>query len=149
LWRRDHGGTVNAMTDMEIVDRYVALWNEPDPSRRRAAVHDLWAADAVHLLTPPKEIADGAADVGFPDLVLEARGHAALERRVTRAHDEFVAPGRFAFRSRGDAERLRDLVKFRWEMVDRDGGEVAGVGLSILVLGPDGRIAGDYQFIES
>lgn len=33
-------------------------------------------------------------------------------------------------------------------MVARDGGEVAGVGLEILMLGPDGRIVGDYQFIE-
>jgi hypothetical protein len=28
-------------------------------------------------------------------------------------------------------------------------GEVAGVGLAILVLTPDGRIRLDYQFIES
>jgi hypothetical protein len=142
-------GTVIAMTELEIVDRYVAVWNETDPSRRAGIVRTLWTDDAVHLLQPPKEIADGAASVGFFDLVLEARGHAALDRRVTRAHQEFVGDGHFTFRSRGDAERLRNVVKFRWEMVDRDTGEVAGVGLQFLVLGPDGRITDDYQFIES
>jgi hypothetical protein len=33
-------------------------------------------------------------------------------------------------------------------MVTRDGGEVAGVGLEILVLDADRRIMRDYQFIE-
>jgi hypothetical protein len=33
------------------------------------------------------------------------------------------------------------VVKFRWEMVPRDGGAPAGSGLEILVLGADGRIA--------
>jgi hypothetical protein len=33
-------------------------------------------------------------------------------------------------------------------MVPRDGAEVVGVGLEILVLGPDGRIVSDYQFID-
>jgi len=41
------------------------------------------------------------------------------------------------------------VVKFNWEMVPADGGETAAVGLEILVLGPDGRIEADYQFIES
>lgn len=56
--------------------------------------------------------------------------------------------GTFVFRSRGNTDRLHDVVKFNWEMAPRDGGEVAGVGLEILMLGPDGRIVSDYQFIE-
>ncbi|MEU7869240.1 hypothetical protein [Dactylosporangium sp. NPDC049140] len=133
---------------MDIIDRYVALWNEPDPNRRREAVRELWARDAVHVLQPPAELRAVAAGLGFDRPVLEARGHEALERRVTRAYEEFVAPGAFAFRARGDGERLRDVVKFRWEMVPTAGGDVAGVGLEVLLLDPDGRIAADYQFIE-
>jgi hypothetical protein len=69
---------------------------------------------------------------------LEARGHDGLEARVARAHQEFVADGGYVFRPSGDAERLRDVVKFRWEMVPAAGGEVAGVGLEILLeRGPD------------
>ncbi|NEC66618.1 hypothetical protein [Streptomyces sp. SID9727] len=132
----------------ELTDRYVAVWNEPDAERRRAAVRALWSADAVHVLQPPKEIREAAEGLGFDRLLLEARGHEALDFRVTRAHEEFVAPGTFVFRSRGDAGRLHDLVKFHWEMAPRDGGEAAGVGLEILVLGADGRIVSDYQFIE-
>jgi hypothetical protein len=67
---------------------------------------------------------------------------------VTRAYEQFVAPGTFVFRSRGDADRLHDVVKFHGEMVPRAGGDMAGIGLEILVLGADGRIVSDYQFIE-
>ncbi|MGW2474553.1 hypothetical protein [Streptomyces sp. NPDC001665] len=132
----------------ELTDRYVAVWNEPDAERRRAAVRELWSADAVHVLRPPQEIREAAEGLGFDRLLLEARGHDALDFRVTRAYEEFVAPGTFVFRSRGDADRLHDVVKFTWQMAPRGGGEAAGVGLEVLVLGPDGRIVNDYQFIE-
>ncbi|MEV0633147.1 hypothetical protein ACI2LC_37340 [Nonomuraea wenchangensis] len=139
------------MADIDIhdlTDRYVAVWNEPDAERRRTAIGELWSADAVHVLQPPKEMLRTAEGLGFDGLFLEARGHHALEFRVTRAHEEFVAPGTFVFRSRGNTDRLHNVVKFNWEMAPRDGGEVAGVGLEILILGPDGRIVSDYQFIE-
>ncbi|QXE38836.1 hypothetical protein KQY30_02005 [Streptomyces sp. GMY02] len=124
------------------------MWNEPDAGRRRAAIQELWCADAVHVLQPPEEILRTAQGLGFDRLVLEARGHRALEFRVTRAYEEFVAPGTFVFRSRGNTDRLHDIVKFNWEMVPRDGGEAVGVGLEILVLDAEGRIVSDYQFIE-
>ncbi|MGW1180637.1 hypothetical protein ACWD7Y_11285 [Streptomyces drozdowiczii] len=139
------------MADIDIqdlTDRYVAVWNEPDAERRRAAVRELWSADAVHVLQPPQEILDAAEGLGFDRLLLEARGHHALDFRVSRAHEEFVASGAFVFRSRGNAGRLHDIVKFNWEMAPRDGGEAAGVGLEVLVLGSDGLIVSDYQFIE-
>ncbi|MGW9193545.1 hypothetical protein [Micromonospora chersina] len=132
----------------DLTDRYAAVWGEPDPGRRRAAIRELWSADAVHVLQPPQEMRQAAEGLGFDRLVLEARGHDALELRVARAYEEFVAPGTFVFRSRGDAERLHDVVKFHWEMAPRAGGDVAGVGLEILILGADGRIVRDYQFIE-
>ncbi|MGW0089157.1 hypothetical protein ACWDWS_09125 [Streptomyces sp. NPDC003328] len=132
----------------QFTDRYVAVWNEPDAERRRAEVHELWSADAVHVVRPPEEILRTAEGLGFDRLVLQARGHRALEFRVSRAYEEFVAPGAFVFRSRGNADRLRNMVKFGWEMVPREGGAAASAGLEILVLGPDGRIVSDYQFIE-
>jgi hypothetical protein len=71
-----------------------------------------------------------------------------LEVRVTRAYEEFIAPGEFAFRARDNASRLGNAVKFTWEMVPTNGGEAAGVGLEILILDDDGRIRIDHQFIE-
>lgn len=133
----------------ELADRYVALWNEPDPDRRRQLIAELWTEDGVHILQPPQEIREIAARPGIGlSATLEARGHAALEARATSAYEEFVAPGAFSFRRRDNVERVADVVKFSWEMISTDG-EVAGLGLEFLVLGPDGRIRRDYQFIES
>jgi hypothetical protein len=53
------------------------------------------------------------------------------------------------FRGCDDAERLRDVVKFRWKMVSTKDGSVAGIGLEFLVIDADGRICSGYQFIES
>lgn len=132
----------------ELAGRYVALWNEADPLRRRAAIANLWIEDGVHILQPPQEVREIAARRGIGLTArLEARGHAALEARVTSAFEEFVAPGEFSFRRRDSATCLDDVVKFRWEMVSRDG-DVAGTGLEFLVVAPDGRIRRDYQFIE-
>lgn len=132
----------------ELVSRYVAAWNEPDAGLRRSAIHSLWAEDGAHILQPPQEIRKVATALGFPDVTLEARGHDALEVRVGRAYQEFVAPGEFTFKQRGSAERLHNIVKFSWEMMPSSGGEAAGAGLEILVLDTSGRIKADYQFIE-
>jgi hypothetical protein len=29
----------------EVIDKYIASWNETDPERRLALISDLWAAD--------------------------------------------------------------------------------------------------------
>lgn len=137
------------ITPRELVRRYVAAWNEPDAGRRRQAIAGLWAEDGAHILQPPLEVSQAAAALGFPDATLVARGHDALEFRVTRSYEEFIAPGKYAFRPRDNARRLGDVVKFNWEMVATDGGEVAAVGLEVFVLGADGRIMADYQFIEA
>lgn len=134
-------------TANDLADRYVALWNEPDAERRRAAIAGLWTEDGVQLLQPPLEVHANAARPGIGlAATFEARGHAALETRVTSAHDEFIARQGNAFRRRENVERVADAVKFHWEMVSPDG-DVVGVGLEFLVLAADARIRCDYMFI--
>jgi hypothetical protein len=139
---------ITTIDPRELVGRYVAVWIEPDAEARRTAIRELWAEDGAHVLQPPLEIQKVAAGIGFTSAALEARGHDELEVRVTRAYQDFVAPGEFTFRPRDNVDRLRNVVKFNWEMVPIAGGEAAATGLEILVLGEDGRIMTDYQFIE-
>ena len=70
----------------ELADRYVALWNEPDPDLRRELIEVLWSEDGSHILQPPDEMREAAArpGLGMP-VTLEAKGHAELEAR-RRAH---------------------------------------------------------------
>lgn len=132
----------------DLANRYLAVWNEPDADARRQAVEELWTEDGVHLLEPPEEIVKRATEIGVT-ATLEARGHAELFTRVTRAYDEFVAPGQYEFVRHGDAAALRDLVKLRWAMVPAGGGEALAIGIDLIHLGPDGRIVSDYQFVEA
>jgi hypothetical protein len=79
----------------ELADRYVNLWNEPDAARRRQLIVELWTEDGAHLLQPPQEMCELAARPGIGLTAgLDARGHAALEARVTSAYEEFVAQER-------------------------------------------------------
>src|SRR6478752_6177529 len=118
------------MDDTELGERYVALWNEPDPAIRREWVRTLWREDGRHLLQAPVEIRERADALGFPKAKLEVRGHEALEFRVGRAFAEFVAPGDFRFRGRGAPVRVGEALKLQWEMIDR-AGTVVGAGTEL------------------
>ena len=58
------------MTDPnELADRYVAIWNEPDPERRHAAVKQLWSDAGMQILQPPQEIRDVAATLAMSPIL--------------------------------------------------------------------------------
>lgn len=115
-----------------LVDRYVAVWNEMDPVKRRTAIAELWTPEGAHFVR-----------------TLEARGYDALETRITGSHEKNVRDGGYRFRAALGAQSLRDVVTFRWEMVPAGGGDVEATGFEVLVLDDGGRILRDYQFIES
>ncbi|MFI5377205.1 MAG: nuclear transport factor 2 family protein [Candidatus Rokuibacteriota bacterium] len=121
------------MTSVEnLVSRYVAVWNEADPSRRRQAIASLWTEDGAHF-TPS----------------LEARGYEAIETRITGAHDRFVRTEGYVFSAVHTGAGHHDAVTFSWEMRPAGGGTVAACGFHFFVLGDDGRIRRDYQFVEA
>jgi hypothetical protein len=133
----------------QLADRYVALWNEPDAAVRRSLLRELWAPNGAQVLVdPPQEVREAAARLRFPIPPLEVHGYEALEARVTRAYETFVAAGDYVFESRDDAAHLLDnVVTLGWVMVPATGGEPAGGGVDVLALDPDGRIRTDYLFI--
>ncbi|MBO0878895.1 MAG: hypothetical protein J2P17_00605 [Mycobacterium sp.] len=137
---------MNSLDPESLAQHYVAVWTEPDPGHRRKAIEQLWTEDGGHVLHPPVEIRDAAAALGFVHPTLEARGYDELEARVTRAYDQFVAPGEYTFRVREQPVRLHDVVTFRWEMVPVGGGEAVAGGLDVFVLDDAGRVRNDFQF---
>ena len=131
-----------------LADRHVSLWNEPDPERRRRLIAGLWTEDGSQILQPPEEIREIAASPGIGmAATLEARGHAELEARAATSYGQWVDSNGLSFRRRDDVYRLGEVVKFHWEAVSPSG-EVAAVGLDVLILAADGRIRCDYTFIE-
>jgi hypothetical protein len=121
--------TINAQ---QLAERYVAVWNEPNPAARRDAIAQLWLPDGAHYVT-----------------TREARGYAALEQRIIGSHDKNVRDAGFMFRAVKNAQALREVVTFNWEMIRPPTNEVLAVGLEFLQVDADGRIVTDFQFIVS
>jgi hypothetical protein len=115
-----------------LAERFVSVWNERDPERRRATVRDLWATDGRHLM--------GAQDV---------RGHEALEARVAASNQHNVVEKDYLFRPPTAIQSLPGVIKFRWDMARRDTDEIVSNGIGLLVVDDQGRIRCDYLFAES
>ncbi|ABW15118.1 conserved hypothetical protein [Parafrankia sp. EAN1pec] len=111
----------------KIADRYLAVWNEADPGRRRKEVGEIWAEDGLYANTSN-----------------EFLGHDGIEAAVREAHEEFVAAG-FTFRLKAVAEN-HDAARIGWEMVPSGGGDPVAAGTQYLVFAADDRIRTDYQF---
>jgi len=138
---------ISSRSAAELAEKYVALWNEPDADRRRRRIADLWTEAGRHILQPPQEIRAIAAQPGIAlTATLEAQGYEAIEARAASVYEHWVRSEGLSFRGRDDADRLGDVVKLHWEAVAKDG-TVFAVGLSFLILAPDGRTERDYTFI--
>jgi len=133
----------------QLIDRYVAQWNEPDPEQRRRLIRQIWAVDGVQVLVnPPQEIRDTAAHHGIAAPALEVRGHDAFDDRVGRAYELFVAPGEYVFEREGAPTRQAGAaVTFTWVMRNRADGSVAGSGFDVLTFNTDAQIRTDHQFV--
>jgi hypothetical protein len=133
----------------QLVDRYISLWNDPDPAVRSKLIREVWRPGGGEVLVdPPQEIGDAAKNLEFPIPTLDVHGYDALEARVTRAYEMFIAPGEHVFRRRGEVFELLDhVIAYKWDMVTVAGGEPVGGGAGILVLDGDDRIRVIYQTI--
>jgi hypothetical protein len=108
------------------------MWNEPNAGTRRAAIAKLWAPDGACLSKS-----------------LEARGYEALDERVRRAHERWVAGAGYRFYSTGDANGHHNIVRFHWKMAAPGAVEAESTGQDIFLLDGQGRIAVAYQFVDS
>jgi hypothetical protein len=117
------------MTDAsELVDRYIASWNESDPEARRKAISDLWAADGRYV--------DPLADVA---------GVEAIDATVAAAHDMF--PGH-TFRLAGTVDAHHDIARFTWELVPAGSAEATVIGFDVAVISEDGRLQTVHGFLD-
>jgi hypothetical protein len=112
-----------------LVDRYLAMWNEPDAAARRATIEAQWAPNAANYTA-----------------TIDAVGYDAIEARVSAAHEKYVATGQHHFRLHQPYVAHHGAVRVWWEMATVVDGTVAAVGQEFLVLDDDGRIVSDHQF---
>ena len=111
----------------EIIDRYLAAWNETDPEARRALVGSLWAADGSYT--------DPLADVRGPD---------AIAGLIGMAQQQF--PG-FVFTLGGPVDANHNQARFTWHL-GPDGAEPVVIGFDVVVLDDGGHIASVHGFLD-
>jgi hypothetical protein len=113
----------------EMIRGFVASWNESDPAKRDLTIERTWSPDGIYR--------NATAEFG---------GYVGIARAVTAAHDAFVANG-FVF-TLASVDINHDAVRYRWEMLPSSGGEPDSIGTHIALVGSDGRLVSDYQFID-
>lgn len=124
----DTAASLDRTAELTLVDRYTALWNEPDGGLRRRAIAELWTADGV-------EYVEGA----------RFTGHDELDARVAEAYNAFVAGGRYRAADAADTRCHDDLVTFTIQLIGVDTGEIAWAARVFLLLDAAGKIREDYQ----
>ncbi len=112
----------------QFAERYMAVYNEADPERRRQGIAELWTEDGTQF-TPSREI----------------RGRQALFERISTNYETFVHTKGLLFKV-SDVKEHHQAVMLTWEMVPARGGEVAGTGVLFLLLSDDLHVRLDYQF---
>ena len=117
------------MTDItNLIDGYIAAWNEPDPQRRRELVGRTFADDADYL-----------------DPLMSGEGPDGIDAMIAGAQAQY--PGH-RFELAGAPDAHHDRVRFSWHLVANGGGPVA-TGHDYATLSPDGRLRSVTGFLEA
>jgi hypothetical protein len=109
-----------------LADRYVAAWNEPDPTKRSSAIAALWAPEALGHRGPS--------------------GYAARTKRSPAKPGTSAGHEGVRYRAAPTARLRGDVVTFRWEMLLAGSETVLAGGLEFLIVDDDGRILVDHPF---
>ncbi|MBM2615421.1 nuclear transport factor 2 family protein [Actinoplanes sp. LDG1-06] len=116
------------MSDFDaVVDRYLAVWNEPDAAARRAAIDDVFAAG-----------------IRYVDPLAAVEGRDALDALIGAARQQF--PG-LTFAPGGPVDGHHDQVRFTWTLGPA-GTDPLVVGFDVAELDADGRIRQVLGFID-
>ena len=117
------------MTDVaKLVDRYIEMWNETDPERRRALVAQTLTDDA-----------------GYLDPQMSGDGHEGIDAMIAAVQERF--PG-FRFRLVQGPDAHHDRVRFAWQLHAAGDGAAVATGIDFGTLADEGRLCAVTGFLE-
>ncbi|MBJ6765840.1 hypothetical protein JGU66_34230 [Myxococcaceae bacterium JPH2] len=103
----------------QIIDLYLAAWNELNLDRRATVIAQVWDKEG-RLIDPP----------------LASSGHAGISEHISALHSQF--PGH-AFRRASGIDSHNGFVRFAWELMTPQG-TVAMTGMDVGELTPEGKL---------
>jgi SnoaL-like protein len=104
----------------EVLEAYMAAWNEPDAAKRMALLERAWADDGVYI-----------------DPMSDVKGRAGLDGAIAGLHAQ--QPGASIVLASG-IDQHHNQVRFRWDFIGADG-KVAIQGIDVGEIAADGRLA--------
>ena len=115
------------MSDIQnLVERYIAAWNETDPAARRSLLDEVVAADA-----------------RYTDPLADVTGRDGLDAVIGAVQAQF--PG-LVF-TLGPVDAHHHIARFTWQLGPA-GGEALVIGFDVAAVGEDGLIAGVLGFLD-
>jgi hypothetical protein len=111
-----------------VIDRYVAIWNETDPDKRRVLIAEAFTEDGAYL----GPLLDGDGHAGIEAMAQGIQAHLAGHR----------------FRRIGEIDAHHDRVRYSWEILTPDVAERFAAGTDFVVLAPDGRLRSVTAFLD-
>jgi hypothetical protein len=114
-----------AMND--LIERYLACWNETEPAARRKLIDDLWAEDASYI-----------------DPMAEAHGRDAIDATIAAVQGQF--PG-LVFTPVGSVDAHHRQARFTWGLGPA-GVEPIVIGFDVAVTDGDGRLTTVLGFLD-
>ena len=111
----------------ELVDRYIATWNEADAGRRRALIDRTWTAEAT-----------------YADPMMRGDGRDGIDAMIAAVQARFPD---HRFRRSGPIDSHSSRIRFRWELAPQDG-PVLVAGTDFGEIARDGLLSGITGFID-
>ncbi len=108
------------MTTDDVVQKYMAAWNEPDAAKRATLLEAAWSDGGVYV-----------------DPVARSEGRAGLAEVIAGFHAQ--RPGSSIVLASG-IDQHHDQVRFRWDFLDADGKTLIS-GIDVGDIADDGRLA--------
>jgi hypothetical protein len=109
----NHDKEIGMSTMTQLIDRYIAMWNETDGKRRRDLIAAVWTEDASYV-----------------DPMLQGDGHAGIDAMVQALHERFPD---HRFRRTSDVDTHHDRVRFGWQLAPEGGAAIVeGVDFGVV-----------------
>ena len=113
----------------ELVDRYIAAWNEADARRRRDLVAGTWTENGTYL-----------------DPHRQGDGHEHISQMIEGVQEKFQG---YRFRLASAVDAHNDRVRFTWEAGGTEGAPLYFAGTDFGVVAADGRFTSVTGFVDA
>jgi SnoaL-like domain len=111
---------------MQLIEKYIASWNETDPAARRRLIEEVWTADGT-----------------YTDPLVDVTGVDEIDATIATVQAQF---GGLEFSLAGPVDAHHRLARFTWNLGPHCAEPIV-VGFDVAVI-EDGRIAKVHGFLD-